>query len=525
MGLTFKGRFSRGQFWRYWLGALLGLVLLSLIGAGLSQLGLAARIAGRIIWVAGLLGAAWLSAATQVKRWHDLNRSGWMILIIFIPLVGFLAALICLGFLRGTPGANRFGEPLKPGAAAPLPPVGEAPPVIAEPPMMAASGTAPGRSNTVRWLLGVGVGLVALVVLGGVFFSLALPHANWLARRNWVLAHFGSAAECHALAWRYRTGQGLDQDFTKAAYWFERAAAKGLATAQYDLGGMYFYGIGVPADSTHASSLLSSAAAQNYAPAMTLLGLLFAAEDSFSPQAQTWWEQAAAAGDPWAESLLGSAHLRQRGEDEAGQEHLILALYWLETARRHQVETVPGLLQHIWATVSAENLEAVTGQVFGRLENGKPDPVAPEPAMVAATPVAATPEPDLTGLSDEVLAQVRAKPDYVSLSTLYAEKSQTDPAWPASDEGQAVGQYLQAMREDASAVAVNKAEDGTRTLDYTVGGSPVTESTVRFDDLESDQDYRRSVVDALAQNIISAPRPLAVTEFLKKAGEKGGEGK
>ena len=86
MGLTFKGRFSRGQFWRYWLGALLGLVLLSLIGAGLSQLGLAARIAGRIIWVAGLLGAAWLSAATQVKRWHDLNRSGWMILIIFIPL-------------------------------------------------------------------------------------------------------------------------------------------------------------------------------------------------------------------------------------------------------------------------------------------------------------------------------------------------------------------------------------------------------------------------------------------------------
>ena len=170
VGLTFKGRFSRGQFWRYWLGALLGLVLLSLIGAGLSQLGLAARVVGRIIWVAGLLGAAWLSAATQVKRWHDLNRSGWMILIIFIPLVGFLASLICLGFLRGTPGTNRFGEPLTPGVASPVLPVGEAPPLIAEPPVMAVSGTAPGRSKAVRWLLGVGLGLVALVVLSGALF-------------------------------------------------------------------------------------------------------------------------------------------------------------------------------------------------------------------------------------------------------------------------------------------------------------------------------------------------------------------
>ena len=50
--------------------------------------------------------------AVSVRRLHDTNRSGWWLLISFIPLVGaiWLMVLICL---KGTSGENRFGlDPL-----------------------------------------------------------------------------------------------------------------------------------------------------------------------------------------------------------------------------------------------------------------------------------------------------------------------------------------------------------------------------------------------------------------------------
>ncbi len=43
----------------------------------------------------------------------------------------------------------------------------------------------------------------------------------------------------------YEKGQGVRQDYQKAAEWFEKAAAKGLAQAQFNLGVMYHNGEGV----------------------------------------------------------------------------------------------------------------------------------------------------------------------------------------------------------------------------------------------------------------------------------------
>ena len=44
-----------------------------------------------------------------VKRLHDHNKSGWWCLIYFIPIAGWVWALIECGFLRGTVGDNRYG--------------------------------------------------------------------------------------------------------------------------------------------------------------------------------------------------------------------------------------------------------------------------------------------------------------------------------------------------------------------------------------------------------------------------------
>jgi uncharacterized membrane protein YhaH (DUF805 family) len=58
--------------------------------------------------VAGLL-FLWPALAIQAKRWHDVDKSAWWILINLVPAVGGLVALVFNGFIAGTPGANRFG--------------------------------------------------------------------------------------------------------------------------------------------------------------------------------------------------------------------------------------------------------------------------------------------------------------------------------------------------------------------------------------------------------------------------------
>ena len=45
-----------------------------------------------------------------IQRSHDMNTSGWLSLILLIPLIGFLVFL----FAPGTHGANRYGAPSSP---------------------------------------------------------------------------------------------------------------------------------------------------------------------------------------------------------------------------------------------------------------------------------------------------------------------------------------------------------------------------------------------------------------------------
>jgi uncharacterized membrane protein YhaH (DUF805 family) len=49
--------------------------------------------------------------AVSVRRLHDTNRSGWWILLWFIPLIGIIV-LIVWWVQQGTPGPNRFGPDL-----------------------------------------------------------------------------------------------------------------------------------------------------------------------------------------------------------------------------------------------------------------------------------------------------------------------------------------------------------------------------------------------------------------------------
>ena len=59
--------------------------------------------------------ALWTTLALHAKRWHDLDRSGWLVLMNLIPVIGTLISLFILGFRPGSASANKFGEEAGPG--------------------------------------------------------------------------------------------------------------------------------------------------------------------------------------------------------------------------------------------------------------------------------------------------------------------------------------------------------------------------------------------------------------------------
>ena len=78
-----------------------------LISLGLSVIDLMfglAGILGLIYGVAVIIPAL----AVAVRRLHDTDRSGWWLLIGFIPLIGLLVLLIFM-ILDSSPGRNTYG--------------------------------------------------------------------------------------------------------------------------------------------------------------------------------------------------------------------------------------------------------------------------------------------------------------------------------------------------------------------------------------------------------------------------------
>ena len=55
-----------------------------------------------------MIASIWFSLAQGVKRLHDLNKSGWLILLCCVPIVGWIFALYML-FADGTVGPNPYG--------------------------------------------------------------------------------------------------------------------------------------------------------------------------------------------------------------------------------------------------------------------------------------------------------------------------------------------------------------------------------------------------------------------------------
>ncbi|MFZ4541143.1 MAG: DUF805 domain-containing protein [Rickettsiales bacterium] len=111
---TVSGRAARSEFWFWVLFVFLGSLILGIIdgilfgvvdAAGQSKgsgpLGLVFSLATLIPYIC--VGA---------RRMHDVNRSGWWILINLIPIIGWIVFIVWAA-TKGTTGDNRYGpDPL-----------------------------------------------------------------------------------------------------------------------------------------------------------------------------------------------------------------------------------------------------------------------------------------------------------------------------------------------------------------------------------------------------------------------------
>lgn len=100
--VDFKGRASRKDFWMFVLFNFISFFILSLI------LGLLGRF-GSILYSLCSLAVMLPSICMSIRRLHDTSRSGWWLLIFFVPLIGPLVLIVFL-LLPSTEGVNRFGN-------------------------------------------------------------------------------------------------------------------------------------------------------------------------------------------------------------------------------------------------------------------------------------------------------------------------------------------------------------------------------------------------------------------------------
>ncbi|MFN3275602.1 MAG: DUF805 domain-containing protein [Paracoccus sp. (in: a-proteobacteria)] len=105
--VTFSGRARRSEFWYFTLFNFIVAVILFIVAV---ILGFAQGFSAQEFGISDIYSlATFLPAlAVTVRRLHDIGRSGWWVLIMLIPLIGWIILIVwhCTDGERST---NRFG--------------------------------------------------------------------------------------------------------------------------------------------------------------------------------------------------------------------------------------------------------------------------------------------------------------------------------------------------------------------------------------------------------------------------------
>jgi TPR repeat protein len=157
----------------------------------------------------------------------------------------------------------------------------------------------------------------------------------------------------YELGMMYFRGMGVSQNKKNAAVWMKKAAEQGLARAQYQLSKMYGGGDAEPENVSDAVSLLQRAAVQGHAPAQFDLAMRYKegrGVDKDDREAFGWFLRAAEQGDVGSQRAVAVAYIAGDGvevdhdravdwlielpvdvfEDAAGLLHVLSDPHWRE---------------------------------------------------------------------------------------------------------------------------------------------------------------------------------------------------
>jgi len=181
------------------------------------------------------------------------------------------------------------------------------------------------RTKIIAW----SVGIAALVFICFQLFSKspqelyqegkqACENENYAAAFPLLekAAEKGHAEAQYELGRLYFHGHGVSQDLTKAAEWTRKAAEQGVAEAQFNLGASYYNGDGVSQDYSKAVEWFRKAAEQGVARAQFNLGASYysgiGVSEDYS-KAVEWTRKAAEQGLAEAQYNLGISYFYGKG--------------------------------------------------------------------------------------------------------------------------------------------------------------------------------------------------------------------
>lgn len=110
-GLEFDGRSRRMEYWMFTvtnsLIAMAFLIPMMVLSQGMNEIDV---LSGLLLGALVIFGIATIipNLAVTIRRLHDTGRSGWWILINFVPYIGGLVLLVFM-LLDSEQGSNQWG--------------------------------------------------------------------------------------------------------------------------------------------------------------------------------------------------------------------------------------------------------------------------------------------------------------------------------------------------------------------------------------------------------------------------------
>jgi len=147
-------------------------------------------------------------------------------------------------------------------------------------------------------------------------------------------------------------GYGTPKDYSKAVYWYSKAASKGHDMAAYNLGACYAAGFGLPKDFSQSVKWFRQAAERGYAPAQFNLGCRYFAGEGVTQSfevAVDWWRRSANQGYLYAVINLADCYLNGSGvlRDEVQAYAMLLTLDPVEHGVERRLSEIRKLLSNL----------------------------------------------------------------------------------------------------------------------------------------------------------------------------------